>query len=100
MDRSTPAGSAPRQKDEDTRTNRTRETRDALEVREAVVDHGHARALGLVPLLPLSALLLVLLDRALAEDRPPDRQLARLVPAVDRRVDGVEGSEAQPWTLS
>jgi hypothetical protein len=35
-----------------------------------------------VPLLPLSALLLVLLDRALAEDRPPDRQLARLVPAV------------------
>ena len=56
--------------------------RDALEVREAVVDHGHARALGLVPLLPLSALLLVLLDRALAEDRPPDRQLARLVPAV------------------
>ena len=56
--------------------------RDALEVREAVVDHGHARALGLVPRLPLLALLLVLLDRALAEDRPPDRQLARLVPAV------------------
>ena len=45
-----------------------------------------------MPLLPLLALLLVLLDRALAEDRPPDRRFARLVPAVfERRGDGVEG---------
>ena len=45
-----------------------------------------------MPLLPLLALLLVLLDRALAEDRPPDRRFARLVPAgFERRGDGVEG---------